>query len=42
MDSNGCAEFEFDDDNDGVINDYDICPNTFGGEVVDAIGCSDF
>lgn len=29
-----------DDDNDGVYNYNDICPNTLSGEIVDAKGCS--
>ena len=29
-----------DDDNDGVSNDLDLCPNTPAGEPVDADGCS--
>ncbi len=28
-----------DDDNDGIANDYDLCPNTPEGEVVDSTGC---
>lgn len=34
IDSNG------DDDNDGVLNDADLCPNTPTGEIVDANGCA--
>ncbi len=30
-----------DDDNDGVMNDTDTCPDTPSGETVDANGCSD-
>ena len=28
MNSTGCAESELDDDNDGVTNDVDACPDT--------------
>ncbi len=30
-----------DSDNDGVLNEDDLCPNTPAGEVVDAEGCSE-
>jgi len=29
-----------DDDNDGIANDYDLCPNTPEGDVVDNNGCT--
>jgi hypothetical protein len=34
-----CLQFVFDDDNDGVANEDDICPNTNPGSMVDADGC---
>ena len=40
VNSVGCAEFELDDDEDGVMNDADACPNTPAGEAVDSFGCS--
>ena len=30
-----------DDDDDGVLNDVDECPNTSAGEIVNAAGCSE-
>lgn len=37
---NGCPANTLDDDNDGVTNDLDICPNTPSGETVNSDGCS--
>lgn len=28
VNSNGCSESQLDDDNDGINNDKDLCPNT--------------
>ena len=36
----GAAIASTDNDNDGVLNDVDQCPNTPSGEAVDANGCS--
>ena len=41
VNSVGCAEFELDDDEDGIKNNADACPNTPEGESVDSFGCSD-
>ena len=35
-----CLNFVFDDDNDGIANEVDICPNTTPGSMVDANGCA--
>ena len=35
-----CFNYVFDDDNDGVWNMYDQCPNTPIGSTVDAFGCA--
>ena len=35
-----CIMFTFDDDNDGVQNEYDLCPNTASGAFVDLDGCA--
>lgn len=35
----GAVTNEFDGDGDGVLNDYDNCPNTVVGATVDANGC---
>ncbi|RJU84000.1 MAG: hypothetical protein DWB99_00955, partial [Candidatus Poseidoniales archaeon] len=35
-----CIIFVFDDDNDGVANEYDVCPNTTPGSMVDSNGCA--
>ena len=35
-----CLNFVFDDDNDGVANENDVCPNTTPGVSVDSVGCS--
>jgi len=35
-----CITFIIDDDNDGVRNELDQCPNTAAGATVDAYGCS--
>jgi len=34
-----CMQFVFDDDNDGIANENDICPNTTPGSMVDSNGC---
>lgn len=34
------VENQLDDDNDGIMNNEDFCPNTPNGEIVDANGCS--
>ncbi|MAM36280.1 MAG: hypothetical protein CL988_03830, partial [Euryarchaeota archaeon] len=34
-----CFSLTFDDDNDGVQNEYDLCANTTAGAVVDLNGC---
>ena len=31
---------DFDDDNDGVVNQYDLCPATPLGSTIDSAGCS--
>lgn len=36
----GCAWEELDDDDDGVLNGYDDCPQTEAGKAVDGNGCS--
>ncbi|MBT5726703.1 MAG: hypothetical protein HOI75_02650, partial [Euryarchaeota archaeon] len=36
----GCADNQLDEDQDGVMNDMDQCPQTEYQDVVDAIGCS--
>ena len=35
-----CLQFIFDDDGDGVANEYDACPNTTPSSVVDTNGCA--
>ena len=35
-----CILFVFDDDNDGIANENDICPNTTPGSMVDSNGCA--
>ena len=35
-----CLIFTFDDDNDGVANENDVCPNTTPGSMVDTNGCA--
>lgn len=35
-----CFNLEFDDDNDGVVNEDDLCPNTATGSLVDIDGCA--
>ena len=35
-----CFNLEFDDDNDGVVNEDDLCPNTATGSLVDLDGCA--
>jgi len=35
-----CFQLTFDDDNDGVANEADLCPNTATGAVVDQYGCA--
>lgn len=35
-----CILFVFDDDNDGIANEDDICPNTTPGSMVDSNGCA--
>lgn len=35
-----CFNFVFDDDNDGVANELDLCANTTAGATVDANGCA--
>jgi len=37
---NVCLQFIFDDDNDGVANEYDLCPNTQVSSMVDTNGCA--
>jgi hypothetical protein len=39
VDATGCSQSQLDDDNDSVMNNIDICPNTPAGEIVDADGC---
>ena len=34
-----CFSLTFDDDNDGVANEYDLCANTTAGASVDMYGC---
>jgi len=38
-DSN-CFSLEFDDDNDSIANEIDLCPNTTTGAIVDGDGCA--
>ena len=40
VDADGCAQNQLDDDNDGVMNSDDLCPNTDPGAIVDAVGCA--
>ena len=40
MNGAGCAYSQLDQDNDGVSNGVDQCPNTSSGQSVDAQGCS--
>ena len=40
VDANGCAPNQLDDDNDGVMNSDDLCPNTDPGAAVDPDGCA--
>ncbi len=35
-----CFQLTFDDDNDGVANEADLCPNTATGAFVDQYGCA--
>ena len=35
-----CFNLVLDDDNDGVANEYDLCPNTVAGAMVDLDGCA--
>ena len=35
-----CLQYVFDDDNDGIPNEYDLCPNTQISSMVDANGCA--
>jgi len=35
-----CFNLVLDDDNDGVANEYDLCPNTVAGAFVDQDGCA--
>ena len=35
-----CFQMSFDDDNDGVANELDLCPNTSAGAIVDQNGCA--
>ena len=35
-----CFNLVLDDDNDGVANEYDLCPNTTAGAFVDLDGCA--
>jgi len=35
-----CLQYVFDDDNDGVANEYDLCPNTQISSMVDNNGCA--
>jgi hypothetical protein len=35
-----CFQLTFDDDNDGVANEADLCPNTSAGAIVDQYGCA--
>jgi hypothetical protein len=35
-----CFQLTFDDDNDGVANEVDLCPNTNAGAMVDQDGCA--
>ena len=35
-----CFQLTFDDDNDGVANEADLCPNTATGAIVDQNGCA--
>ena len=35
-----CFNLILDDDNDGVANEYDLCPNTVAGAFVDQDGCA--
>ena len=35
-----CLQYIFDDDNDGVANEYDLCPNTQVSSMVDTNGCA--
>jgi len=35
-----CFQLTFDDDNDGVANEADVCPNTATGAMVDQYGCA--
>ena len=39
VDENGCGQTQLDDDNDGVFNFFDICPDTPEGTPVDPTGC---
>ncbi len=40
MSNEPVVETNADDDNDGVTNDYDRCPNTPAGTTVDSLGCT--
>ena len=37
--SNGCSQYQLDDDNDGVVNAYDFCLDSPLNAVVDERGC---
>ena len=37
--SNGCSQYQLDDDSDGVVNAYDFCGNSPVNAVVDERGC---
>ena len=39
--TNGCSATQLDDDNDGVVNQYDLCPVTPQNAIVDSAGCAD-
>ena len=35
-----CDFSEYDEDGDGILNDFDSCPNTKQGQIVDKYGCA--
>ena len=40
VDSTGCSTSQLDDDDDGISNADDVCPDTASGATVDTDGCS--
>ena len=39
VDTNGCADYQRDTDQDGITDDQDVCPETTLGAAVDDEGC---